>query len=55
MCLKFCWGHNGFLAEFMSLEEEEEVSEFLINSIRYWIGLNDISVEGRLTQEFHSY
>ena len=43
---EFCWGQGGYLAELLSAEEEDSLDQFLIKGVHYWIGLNDLSVEG---------
>merc|ERR1712117_28296 len=43
---EFCWSKGGYLAEFESLEEEQQIDPFLTNGIKYWIGLTDVSQEG---------
>ena len=50
---EYCWGKGAYLAEIMSREEELLLDTFLIEGDNYWIGLSDLSHEGRHT--IHSF
>ena len=43
---QFCWGHQSYLAEIKSKEEEDHLDQYLITGVTYWIGLTDFPNEG---------
>ena len=43
---QFCRLNGGYLAEIQSKVEEDDVDNLLLLDIRYWIGLNDLILEG---------
>ena len=45
---EYCWGHGGYLAEILSRDEEDLLDKFLIGGTSYWLGLTDLSHEGKL-------
>ena len=44
--LQFCRLNGGYLAEIQSKQEEDDVYNLLLLDVRYWIGLNDLILEG---------
>ena len=44
---EYCWGKGAYLAEIMSREEEHLLDTFLTEGISYWLGLSDLSREGK--------
>ena len=48
---QFCWENGGYLAEFLSFQEETRADDILSKDLHYWIGLTDIRSEGTLLTE----
>ena len=44
---QYCWNWDSVLAEFPGSDEERLLKPFLPTEVFYWIGLTDISVEGK--------
>ena len=45
---QYCWNHGGYLAEFLTSEQELQAETFIRDDGRYWIGLSDRHNEGKI-------